>query len=69
MSVLQFHVAPYGDKWQVSRDGSSMGIFDTQIEAMQQAYSHAQEKHPSTITVDKDAAGESAPRPVTRADA
>lgn len=69
MSVLQFHVAPCGDKWQVSREGASVGLFDTQIEAMQQASGHAQRERPSTIVVDKYAAGDGVTQSITRAEA
>jgi hypothetical protein len=40
--VIDFHVLAYGDRWQISRDGSRIAIFDSQEATLAQACCLAQ---------------------------
>jgi hypothetical protein len=54
--ATEFHVLPYGERWQVSRDGSRVAILDTQAEAITEARDRAGQEESSQVVV-HDAAG------------
>jgi hypothetical protein len=59
--TTEFHVLPYGERWQLSRDGSRVALLDTQAEAIAEAHDRAGRDQSAKVVV-HDASGHVQPQ-------